>query len=75
MKKETSEQSHLLLDIEEQIENLWNFHPENPDRIDVVEEFDKLQRAAASIEAYIQGNDDGSIAKVKSLNIPLWWNW
>ena len=71
MKKETSEQSHLLLDIEEQIENLWKFHPENPDRVDVVEEFDKLQREAASIEAYIQGNDDGSIAKVKSLNIPL----
>jgi len=59
MKKETSEQSHLLLDIEEQIENLWNFHPENPDRIDVVEEFDKLQRAAASVEAYIQGDGGG----------------
>ena len=71
MKKETSEQSLLLLDIEEQIKNLWNFHPENTDAIDVVEEFDKLQREAASIEAYIQGNDDGSITKVKSLNIPL----
>ena len=59
MKKETSDQSILLLDIEEQIENLWNFHPENPDRVDVIEEFDKLQREAASIEAYIQGDGGG----------------
>ncbi len=47
-----------LQNIEEQIKTLWNFHPENPDRKDLEDEFNRLQREAASIEAYIQ---DGGI--------------
>ena len=45
-----------LFKIEQEIANLWEYHPDNPDAIDIVSEFDRLQREATSIEAYFQEN-------------------
>ena len=45
-----------LFEIEEQIAELWNYHPENPNAVDVVIEFNELQREASTIESYLQDN-------------------
>ena len=40
---------NTLIEIEEQISELWDYHPDNPKCIDVVSEFDNLQKNALSI--------------------------
>ena len=49
-----SEMLNRLFEIEEQIAELWTYHPENPNAVDVVIEFNELQREASSIESYLQ---------------------
>jgi hypothetical protein len=52
--KELLQQSLVDNQMESLIANLWKFHPDNPDAIDIVSEFGRLQREATSIEAYFQ---------------------
>jgi hypothetical protein len=54
MTQEKVDLINRLMEIEERIEELWEFHPDNPDAIDVVDEFNKLQRDASGIEDYLQ---------------------
>ena len=54
MTQEKVDLINRLMEIEERIEDLWEFHPDNPDAIDVVDEFNKLQRDASGIEDYLQ---------------------
>ena len=54
MTQEKVDLMNRLFEIEERIGELWEVHPDNPDAIDVVEEFNKLQRDAAGIEDYLQ---------------------
>lgn len=58
----TEEQADLLnklFEIEERIGDLWEFHPDNPNRVDVEAEFIELQREASSITSYLkEGNVD-----------------
>jgi|VirMetMinimDraft_7_1064189.scaffolds.fasta_scaffold117447_1 ABC-type iron transport system FetAB ATPase subunit len=54
IKEEVVELLNRLFKIEQEIANLWKFHPDNPDAIDIVSEFGRLQREATSIEAYFQ---------------------
>ena len=54
MTQEKIDLINRLMEIEERIEDLWEFHPDNPDAIDVVDEFNKLQRDASGIEDYLQ---------------------
>jgi len=35
---------------------LWDYHQDNPDRINVEDRFNQLQRDAAGIEDYLQVN-------------------
>ena len=35
---------NTLIELEEQINELWNYHPDNENCIDVVAEFDNLQK-------------------------------
>ena len=52
-----AEKANLINDlgkIEQEIQVLWEYHPENPDAVDVVERFNKLQQEAATLDAYIQ---------------------
>ena len=56
----TQEQADLLnrlFEVEERIGDLWKFHPENPDRVDVEAEFLELQREASSITSYLKENN------------------
>ena len=54
MTQEKSDLMNRLFEIEERIAELWEVHPDNPDAIDVVDEFSKLQRDALGIEDYLQ---------------------
>ena len=54
MTQEKADLINRLMEIEDRIEELWEFHPDNPDAIDVVDEFTKLQRDASGIEDYLQ---------------------
>ncbi len=54
MTQEKADLINRLVEIEDRIEELWEFHPDNPDAIDVVDEFNKLQRDASGIEDYLQ---------------------
>ena len=54
MTEEHAEMLNRLFEIEDQIQELWTYHPENPDAVDVVIEFNELQREASTIESYLQ---------------------
>jgi hypothetical protein len=53
MTKEKAEFINTLIELEERIDELWEYHPENPNRIDVESEFNDLQRNAILIQAQI----------------------
>ena len=55
----TTEQANMLnklMDVERELGTLWDYHEDNPDRINVEERFLELQREALSIESYLQEN-------------------
>ena len=54
MTQEKSNLMNQLFEIEERIAELWEFHPDNPTATDVVGEFEEAQRAAATIESYLE---------------------
>ena len=54
MTQEKADLLNRLMEIEERLGDLWEFHPDNPDGVDPVEEFNKLQRDAIGIEDYLQ---------------------
>ena len=54
MTAEAAEMINRLIEIEDELQLLWDFHPDNPDAIDVVSRFIELQRDATSIESYLQ---------------------
>jgi hypothetical protein len=54
MTQEKVDLINRLMEIEEQLQDLWEYHPENPDGIDIVAMFNDLQRDAATIESYLQ---------------------
>ena len=45
-----------LIAIENQLQSLWEYHPDNSNRVDVEFEFQKLQREAASIQSFLEGD-------------------
>jgi|TARA_R110000823_G_scaffold25461_1_gene74928 hypothetical protein len=52
-----AEKANLINDlgkIEQEIQLLWEYHPDNPEGIDVVERFNKLQQEALALDAHIQ---------------------
>ena len=54
MTQEKADLMNRLFEIEERIGDLWEFHPDNPDATNVVDEFTEAQREAATIEAYLE---------------------
>ena len=54
MTAEAAEMINRLIEIEDELQLLWDFHPDNPDATDVVSRFVELQRDATSIESYLQ---------------------
>ena len=66
MTEEKVDLMNRLFEIEERIAELWEVHPDNPDAIDIIDEFTEAQREAATIEAYLEtlwspDDDDGLI--------------
>ncbi|MDA0778482.1 MAG: hypothetical protein O3C19_05395 [Bacteroidetes bacterium] len=54
MTNEKAELINTLMEIEERIDELWEYHPENPNCIDVESEFNDLQRTAILIQSQIE---------------------
>jgi len=54
MTEEIADLLNRLADIENEIAMLWDYHQDNPDRINVEDRFNQLQRDAAGIEDYLQ---------------------
>jgi len=54
MTQEKADLINRLVEVEEQIQDLWEFHPDNPNAVDVVTKFNDLQREAHSIESYLE---------------------
>ena len=60
MDQRKAELINTLIEVEERIDELWEYHPENPNRIDVESEFNDLQRTAILLQTQIDelGGDD-----------------
>lgn len=60
MTQEKADLINALVEIEDRIDELWEYHPENPHRIDVEDEFERLQMTAVGIKTRIEelGDDD-----------------
>lgn len=60
MTREKADLVNTLISIEDRIDDLWDYHPENPQGVDVVSEFERLQKLAILIESQIDelGDDD-----------------
>ena len=44
---------NALIEVEDRIDELWEYHPENPNRIDVESEFNDLQRTVILLQTQI----------------------
>jgi hypothetical protein len=53
MDQRKAELINTLIEVEERIDELWEYHPENPNRIDVESEFNDLQRTAILLQTQI----------------------
>ena len=51
---------NTLIEVEDRIDELWEYHPENPNGTDVVDEFEKLQKLVLVLQTQIDelGGDD-----------------
>ena len=51
---------NTLIEVEDRIDELWEYHPENPNGVDVVDEFEKLQKLALVLQTQLEelGGDD-----------------
>jgi len=61
MTNKKAELINTLIEIEERIDELWEYHPENPNHIDVESEFNDLQRTRILLQTQIDelgGNDE-----------------
>ena len=55
---------NTLIEVEDRIDELWEYHPENPNGVDVVDEFEKLQKLALVLQTQLEelgGDDDDRI--------------
>jgi hypothetical protein len=60
MTQEKADLINTLVEIEDRIDELWDFHPENPHRVNVEDEFHRLQATVIAIQTRIEeiGDDD-----------------
>ena len=60
MTTEKAELINTLIELEERIDELWEYHPENPNRVNVEDEFNDLQRTVILLQTQIDelGGDD-----------------
>lgn len=60
MTQEKADLVNTLLEIEDRIDELWEYHPDNPNSTNVEEEFESLQKMALVLQTQIDelGGDD-----------------
>ena len=56
MTVEQADMLNKLMDVENEISILWEYHPDNPNQINVEERFEELQKLATTIETYLEEN-------------------
>lgn len=64
MTQEKADLINALIDTEDRIDELWEYHPENPNGVNVEEEFEKMQKLALVLQAQLDelgGDDDDRI--------------
>ena len=54
MTQDKADLLNQLVKIENEIQELWEYHPENPDAIDVITRFNDLQKDASTLQNYLQ---------------------
>ena len=53
----TSDQADMLnklMDVENEISILWEYHPDNPNQTNVEDRFEELQKLVITIETYLE---------------------
>ena len=60
MTQEKADLLNVLVEIEDRIDELWEFHPDNPHCVNVEDEFHRLQATVIAIQTRIEeiGDDD-----------------
>jgi len=60
MTQEKAALINTLIEVEDQIDELWEYHPENPNGVKVEDEFERLQKLALVLQTQIEelGDDD-----------------
>ena len=56
MTVEQADMLNKLMDIENEISILWEYHPDNPNQTNVENRFEELQKLATTIETYLEEN-------------------
>ena len=54
MTVEQADMLNKLMDVENEISILWEYHPDNPNQTNVEERFEELQKLATTIETYLE---------------------
>ena len=58
MTREKADLINMLVEIEDQIDELWDYHQDNPNRIKVEEKFDEMQKVAILIQSQLDSLGD-----------------
>ena len=53
---EQADMLNKLMDVENEISILWEYHPDNPNQTNVENRFEELQKLATTIETYLEEN-------------------
>jgi len=56
MTVEQADMLNKLMDVENEISILWEYHPDNPNQTNVENKFEELQKLATTIETYLEEN-------------------
>lgn len=54
MTVEQADMLNKLMDVENEISILWEYHPDNPNQTNVENRFEELQKLATTIETYLE---------------------
>jgi hypothetical protein len=54
MTTDQADMLNKLMDVENEIAILWEYHPDNPNQINVEDRFEELQKLVVTIETYLE---------------------
>ena len=56
MTPDQADMLNKLMDVENEISILWEYHPDNPNQTNVEDRFEELQKLVIVIETYLEEN-------------------